>query len=272
MTLAATKLAIAGYEIALDWLHTNGLEADPSKTELMTFVCQRQPEKTGGNTLRAQYSNKSNALNRITTVKWLCYLGVYITEDLKWKQHVNIMTNRARSTIRGINILSNSVQGLDYMNWRRVYNVLVIPSLTYELQVWYTGVGQKSLIQCMQITQNEGIHKLTGVFKMIPIELLQNLTGIPPISYLMKKLMHAYSYRLRGVPPNAKVQIILLDDQCGYWPKYLEPPTNLSRASANLSPSTYRPLPLCISRRWKHTHLTYVHEPWIGNQVRLERQ
>jgi hypothetical protein len=260
-TSAATESAIAGYEIALDWLRTNGLEADPSKTELMTFVRRRQPEKTGGNTLGARYGDKSNALNRITTVKWLRYLGVYITEDLKWKRHVDIMTNRARSTIRGINILGNSVQGLDYMNWRRVYNALVIPSLTYGLQVWYTGVGQKGLIQRMQIAQNEGIRKLTGVFKTTPIEPLQNLTGIPPISYLAKKLMHAYSHRLRGVPPNAKVRTILLDDQCRYWPKYLEPPTNLSRASANLGPSTYRPLPLCTARRWEHTRLTYVHEP-----------
>jgi len=84
-TSAATESAIAGYEIALDWLHTNGLEANPSKTELMTFVCWRQPETTGGNTLGARYGDKSNALNRITTVKWLRYLGVYITEDLKWK-------------------------------------------------------------------------------------------------------------------------------------------------------------------------------------------
>jgi hypothetical protein len=138
------------------------------------------------------------------------------------------MANRARSTICGINILGNTQRGLDLLNWRKVYNALVIPVLTYGAQVWYTGHNQKGLVHKLQVAQNEGVRKIAGVFKTTPIKPLHNLLGIPPISYVLSKLMHAYSLRLQGLPPNAKVRTVLLTDQCHYWPEYINPPTNLS--------------------------------------------
>jgi hypothetical protein len=154
----------------------------------------------------------------------LCYLGVYLDHHLRWDRHVTIMTNRTRSTIRGVNLLGNSIRGLDFLNWWKVYNALVIPILTYGAQVWYTGVGQKGLVQCLQVTQNEGIHKITGTFHTSPLEPLYNMTGIPPISYVMTKLMHSYFIRLRAMPLHAKVQSVLTDNQCHYWPNYVSPP------------------------------------------------
>jgi hypothetical protein len=140
------------------------------------------------------------------------------------------MANRARSTIRGVSLLGNSVCGLDFLNWQKVYNALIIPTLTYGAQVWYTGKGQNSLIQRLQVAQNEGLRKMTGIFKMMPIDPLHNLTGVPPISYVLPKLMHAYSNRLQGLPTRAKVRTILSEDQCCYWPDYLTPQMNVRRA------------------------------------------
>jgi len=76
----------------------------------------------------------------------LQYLRVYLTNMLSWQRHVDIMANHAHSTIRGISILGNSVRSLDFLNWRRIYNALVIPILTYSTPVWYTGVQQKGLV------------------------------------------------------------------------------------------------------------------------------
>jgi hypothetical protein len=103
------------------------------------------------------------------------------------------MVNHTRSTIRGISLLGNSICSLDFLNWQKVYNALIIPTLTNRAQVWYTGKGQKNLIQHLQVAQNEGLRKMTGIFKMMPIDPLHNLTRVPPISYMLPKLMHAYS-------------------------------------------------------------------------------
>ncbi len=110
--------------------------------------------------------------------------------------HVKIMANWACSTIRGISILGNSVRGLNFLNWCKVYNALIIPILTYRALVWYTRVQQKGLVHCLQVAQNDGICKITGVFRTTPTEPLHNMTGIPPLSYMLPKLMHAYTLRL----------------------------------------------------------------------------
>jgi len=46
---AATKAALEGYKVVTTWLHMNGLEADPAKTELMTFTPTRRSNLTGSN-------------------------------------------------------------------------------------------------------------------------------------------------------------------------------------------------------------------------------
>jgi len=139
-TTAATTTAIDGFETTLDWLWNNSLLADSAKTELMVFSNSWQPNLTGGKIWGAQYNDAAKHHN-ITTVTSLCYLRVFITANLKWNKHISIMVNRACSTICRISILGNSIQGLDFLNWCHVYNVLIVPVLTYGAQVWYIGVN-----------------------------------------------------------------------------------------------------------------------------------
>jgi len=171
------------------------------------------------------------------------------------------MANRARSMIRGLGILGNSVCGLDFSNWRKVYNTVIIPTLTYGAQVWYTGIRQKGLVKILQTAQNEGIRKLTGAFRTSPVDPLHNLAGIPPISYVLPKLIHAYINRLWSLPPNAKILTIQNSDQCRYWPDHILPTTNLSCILTHVRTSTYRlPDPYTVGS-WTHQHLTYTRTP-----------
>jgi hypothetical protein len=114
-THATTASAIQGLEQALTWLTWNGLSADPVKTELMVFTPHRSnPNLTGGHIHGTKYGHNQ----RVTSVTMsLQYLGVHLTPTLSWDTHVDLMVNHARSTIRGINILGNSIRGLDFMNW-----------------------------------------------------------------------------------------------------------------------------------------------------------
>jgi hypothetical protein len=182
----------------------------------------------GDTTLGLHYTDPVQGPSNITVTNSLWYLGIYLDCHLSWDNHISIMANHARSTIHGITILGNTQCSLDLLNWRKVYNALVIPVLTYGAQVWYTGHNQKGLVHKLQVAQNEGIRKIAGVFKTTPIDPLHNLLGILPISYLLPKLMHTYTLRLQGLPPNAKVHTILTSDQCQYWPDYVNPITNLS--------------------------------------------
>ena len=94
----------------------------------------------------------------------------------------------------------------------------------------------------MQVAQNKGIHKITGVFQTTPMEPLHNLTGIPPIPYFMTKLMDSYTNRLQNMAPQAIVQRVLTKDWCHCWPDYVIPITNLTCVSQEVTYSTYCPL------------------------------
>ena len=144
------------------------------------------------------------------------------------------------------------LRNIDLLNWHKVYNALVIPILTYGAQAWYMGHNQKGLIHKLQVAQNEGICKIGGVFKTMPLNPLHNLLGVPPISYVLPKLMHSYDLRLQDLPPDAKVHTVLDTDQCHYWPTYINPSTNLSQASLGIGPSMYWPKDPCTARIWSH--------------------
>jgi len=90
------------------------------------------------------------------------------------------------------------------------------------------------------------------------------MIGVPPISYLLPKLMHVYSLRLQRMPSHALICTILVSDWCRYWPKYFIRLTNLSHASNDVGPSTYCPSNLCTARLWVHPCLTYSPDPSPG--------
>ena len=49
------------------------------------------------------------------------------------------MCNRARATLKALQILGNSVRGLDQARWRLAYNAICLPVLTYGCQLWFKG-------------------------------------------------------------------------------------------------------------------------------------
>ena len=109
-TNSATISAIKGFEEALAWLKRNGLSADLAKTKLMTFKppCANK-DLLGGYIWGGCHVNPNSSPNRISTTKSLCYLSVYITPDLEWTKHMDIMVNYTCSTIYGISVLRNSI-------------------------------------------------------------------------------------------------------------------------------------------------------------------
>ena len=247
---SAAQNAQSKLEETLHWLHTNGLTADYDKTELMIFSPPRYkgPKITG-----ISYTDPSNALKHHTTVTTrIRYLGFFLTPTLDWRPHVSIMANRARSMIRELAILGNSVRGLDLVHWKQVYLMYVIPILTYGAPVWYTGFSQKGLINTLQTAQNEGIRKITGVFRTTPTATTENMIGIAPIKYLLPRIIHSFRNRMIATNPNHILHTILTDDPCRY--SRFSPPTNLSSLLQDLEPSTYSHVP---PQPWKPTNVTF---------------
>jgi hypothetical protein len=109
-TQAAVTSALTGYEEVLRWLAKNGLSTDSAKTELITFTKTRaNTDLTGGQIWGGRYADAQAKRLNITTTSTVKYLGIYISQDLKWDKHVDTMINCARSSIRGLSVLGNSI-------------------------------------------------------------------------------------------------------------------------------------------------------------------
>jgi hypothetical protein len=107
------------------------------------------------------------------------------------------------------------------------------------------------------------------MFKTTSRNPLHNLLSVSPISYILLKLMHSYALRLQGLPPNAKVYMVLDTDQCHYWPIYVNPPTNLSWASFRISSSIYWLKDPYTARLWLYPWV--IHEPLPPNPTSYKK-
>jgi hypothetical protein len=255
---SATEHAIARLEESITWLAQNGLSTDADKTEIMVF----SPPRYRGPTVKdTAYTDPSGARHRVLPTTKLRYLGIYLTPKLDWQPHVSIMANRARSTIRGLSILGNSIRGLDLVHWKQVYLTYAVPILTYGAPVWFTGLRQKGLINTLQVAQNEGIRKILGVFRTTPTEVSENMIGIAPMKYLLPRITESYSNRLAATNPHHLFHSIQRFDQCTYAAPHFVPHTTLTVIQHSLHDNTFVP-PLPFT--WSHPNVTLFSPPTIS--------
>jgi hypothetical protein len=183
---SAAMHAANGANEVLRWLQRLGLTVDGDKTEAMFFHPAKPSMKHLGVQPRGLtlWDGVGNHIH-VTPSPTLRYLGVFFTPRLSWSLHVKTLATRARSTVRGLGVLGNSVRGFSLLRWRRIFLAVIIPILTYGTQVWFTDHRQKDLIAVLQVAQNEACRKLGGFFRTTPINLLHNLLAIPPICYCL---------------------------------------------------------------------------------------
>jgi hypothetical protein len=115
------------------------------------------------------------------------YLGFHFDHKLSWDKHIAVVTSRTKSTLKALQLLGNSVRGLDHGNWRWAYNAICIPALMYGAPVWYHG--QKRHIKTLQGVQNVAIGIIMGAFWSTPREPLHQLSAILPVHIQLKKLV-----------------------------------------------------------------------------------
>jgi hypothetical protein len=108
-----------------------------------------------------------NTYYRVQASTTLQYLGFFLDTRLLWTHHVEVMCNRVQASIKALQLLGNSVRGLDQAKWRLAYNAICLPVLTYGCQLWFTG-KQKTLVKKLQTTQNKAVKVIAGVFRTTP--------------------------------------------------------------------------------------------------------
>jgi len=146
------------------------------------------------------------------------------------------MANRACSTICSLSILGNSVCGLDYANWCRVFHSLILPILTYGFPLYSTQRHIINLLNILQVAQNDVVHKISGCFKTTPIIPLHYLTAIPPIKFTIKKLTSQFKIRITNLPLTHLLRTITTFNPAADWHLSTNPETALTHILPTHSP------------------------------------
>ena len=221
----ATDRAASALRSVTEWLSRNGLGIDMDKTEYISF----QPPRALPRYIGEQISSLTLSLpgGRVLSVRQansVRYLGIFLQHNLKWDIHTTTMAARGRSAIRSLHLLGNSIRGLDFHNWRKVYHAIILPVLTFGSPIW-SGNIKKSTLRHLQVAQNDAIRRMGGLFRTTPTEAAHHILAIPPIKFTLEKYRLAYQLRLTRLPPSSKVRLITSSDQTAYHhPAYTPPP------------------------------------------------
>ena len=131
------------------------------------------------------------------------YLGLHFDHKLSWDKHIEVVASRTKSTLKALQLLGNSVRGLDQGSWRLAYNAICIPALTYGSPIWFRV--QKKHIRTLQVVQNVAVLIITGAFRSTLREPLHQLTAIPPIHIHLQRLSTQAAICLLTLPTNSPV-------------------------------------------------------------------
>jgi hypothetical protein len=190
------------YTACTSWLERSGLVAEPDKTELMFFRRPREREDPPGHIFLPIPAQ--NTYYKVSATHRLRYLGFFFDHKLRWEHHVNIMCNRTRATTKALQLLGNSVRGLNFAQWRMAFNAICLPVLTYGCQLWFTG-KQKTLVKKLQVAQNEAVKIISGAFRTTPREPLHQLLNIFPIDLRLRMLTDNSATRLYRLQKSSQV-------------------------------------------------------------------
>jgi hypothetical protein len=199
------KLLRARYSVCVEWLTRSGLAVEADKTELLFFQKPYERNPMPAPTRLILPQPEINSYFTVQPVDTLRYLGFFINRRLKWEPHVRIMCNRARASIKALQVLGNSIRGLSMANWRLVLNAVCLPVMTWGCQLWFRQGGTKGLVKNLQQVQNEMVKVVTGSFHTAPRETLLQVTRMLPMRHFLEKLTYTSALRLYRLPQQSQL-------------------------------------------------------------------
>ena len=117
-------------------------------------------------------------LQRATKVK---YLGLNFTEQLDWQHHLNIVTSKAKQTMRNLTNSLGKTWGPTPTLTRWLYTAIIRPQITYAAHIWAGTFKAHKLDQISRNIQRWALKQI-GVFReKTPTAGLEIIAAIPPL-------------------------------------------------------------------------------------------
>ena len=184
------------------WLKHNKLSLNVEKTKCMTFhTCQKKTEL-----LQLSIDGKP-----IEHVKYFKFLGILFDENLTWKCHINMVTNKLSKVIGILNRLKHVYPQNALLS---IYHYLFATHLNYGLLLWGTHVNRVSKLQKKTVrimSNSEYLAHSEPLFKTLKLLKIEDLYKLK-----LMKFYYNLSYNLLPSHFNYYLEVINNAFPCQY--------------------------------------------------------
>ena len=211
-------------ERAVNILDDIGLVIDPDKCDLMHFSWRPGDSNPS---LKTTLYGKELTITPPASIRWL---GFHLDRKLSFTHHVNLLAAKGLAIVNGLKVLGNTIEGISPANLRLLYNTVVIPAITYGSQLWFNPKKPiQKLVKKLEQVQRKALIAISGGFYDTPLETMQMLTFIPPITSTLTKLHRSASLRIPRLPISSEITRrlpveYLMNTKINRWliqPKYI---------------------------------------------------
>lgn len=126
------------------------------------------------------------------------YLGVTFDKKQTWKPQIQKTEAKARQKLSIMRKLAGTTWGANENILKRVYQGVVRPHLEYGASAWCTAA--KTHQQTLDRVQNQALRIITGSMKSTPIQAMEKVTAIPPLSKRRDAKLMVQAQKYRSLP------------------------------------------------------------------------
>ena len=163
-----------------EWTQSVRLYVNPRKCNAITYTAQRKPPK-----MKIQYGGEP-----IQSVSKIKYLGIYFTQGLSWKAHVEYIQAKA---IKCLHFMSSIVR----RNWgiagefvASLYKAAIEPIITYGSVAWCNATLVKDRMKPLRKVQRLAARMAACTSNQVEHQDLLNAAGFIPIHLRLQELAH----------------------------------------------------------------------------------
>ena len=127
--------------------------------------------------------------------------------DLAWNHHVKGVKEKGLKSVQALQALAGSTWGFSREQMLSIYNMVVVPQMTYACSVWYLtedtwGLkrAQTKALAALTAVQKEALRVATGAFRTVAGGVLEAETYTVPNKQKLERLCVNTAMRIRGTP------------------------------------------------------------------------
>ena len=128
------------------------------------------------------------------------YLGLLFDASLRWHKHIEYLRIECQKRLNILKYLSHANWGADSKTMLRIYTAYIKPKIEYGVEAY--GSACASMLKKLDPLQNASLRIATGAYRTSPVDSIEVIAGIKPLSLSREEKMANYMVRIISTPQN----------------------------------------------------------------------